>query len=898
MRVPEEGNRYLTYRELGERLGAYAAEMGYTHVEFMPITEHPFYGSWGYQPIGLYAPTRRYGAPQDFMACVDALHRYGVGVILDWVPAHFPNDPHGLTYFDGTHLYEHEDPRRREHPEWGTRIFNYGRNEVANYLIGSALFWLDKYHIDGLRLDAVASMLYLDYGRQGGDWLPNQYGGRENLEAVSFLRRLNEAVYREHPGALTIAEESTAWPQVSRPTYVGGLGFGFKWNMGWMHDLLDYMAEDPVHRKYHHNHLTFGFLYAWSENFILPLSHDEVVYGKGSLHRKMPGDDWQKFANLRAFFGFMYGHPGKKLLFMGGEFGQTNEWNHEASLDWHLLEMGPYHRGLQRLVQDLNGLYRTQPALYQVDFSSEGFQWMDCDDCGRERDLVRPARARPAGLPPLRVQLHARGAERLPGRRSARRFLPRADQHGRRDLRREQRRERRKRSGGAHPDPRPAAIRSRSTCRPWRPWCCDPMESGEPDTLGRVSYTPCPANLMTNEQCPMRSSKDPTLCAVDAPCRIRAVIGHSIRSFRRIRESRSRMTRVSRLSRRHPFREEDRMRSDELAFMSASDLAALIRNKQVSPVEAVEAVLARIARLNPRLNAFCAVTADAARTEARAAEAAVAARGPARPAARRAVLGQRPGDYPGGPDGVRVAHLRGQHPDRGRPRRRATEGCRRDHGRQDDDAGVRMEGHHRLAAHRDQPESLGSDQIAGRLQRRRGRRGGGRLGAAGGRDGWRRLDSHPGKLLRRLRPEADLWRGAHLSDAEYRNALPCRPHDPDGAGRRPDAVGDGGAGRPGSAVVPDHGDRLHGRAGDGDPGVARGLEPDAGLCPRAPGGAGGDDPRGAALRGTGMPGGRGGAGLRRSRPDLGAALLWGHRRPPAGVPARLGEIASIRDWSR
>jgi 1,4-alpha-glucan branching enzyme len=380
MRVPEEGNRYLTYRELGERLGAYAAEMGFTHVEFLPITEHPFYGSWGYQPIGLYAPTRRYGAPQDFMACVDALHRYGVGVILDWVPAHFPNDPHGLTYFDGTHLYEHEDPRRREHPEWGTRIFNYGRNEVANFLIGSALFWLDKYHIDGLRLDAVASMLYLDYGRQGGDWLPNRYGGRENLEAVSFLRRLNEAVYREHPGALTIAEESTAWPQVSRPTYVGGLGFGFKWNMGWMHDLLDYMAEDPIHRKYHHNHLTFGFLYAWSENFILPLSHDEVVYGKGSLHRKMPGDDWQKFANLRAFFGFMYGHPGKKLLFMGDEFGQTNEWNHEASLDWHLLEMGPYHRGLQRLVQDLNGLYRTQPALYQVDFSSEGFQWMDCDD--------------------------------------------------------------------------------------------------------------------------------------------------------------------------------------------------------------------------------------------------------------------------------------------------------------------------------------------------------------------------------------------------------------------------------------------------------------------------------------------------------------------------------------
>jgi 1,4-alpha-glucan branching enzyme len=380
MRLPEEGNRALTYRELGERLGAYVAEMGYTHVEFLPITEHPFYGSWGYQPIGLYAPTRRYGTPQDFMACVDALHRRGIGVILDWVPAHFPNDPYGLTYFDGTHLYEHEDPRRREHPEWGTRIYNYGRNEVANYLIGSALFWLDKYHMDGLRLDAVASMLYLDYGRQGGDWLPNKYGGRENLEAVSFLRRLNEAVYREHPGAITIAEESTAWPQVSRPTYVGGLGFGFKWNMGWMHDLLDYMAKDPVYRKHHHSHLTFGLLYAWSENFILPLSHDEVVYGKGSLYRKMPGDDWQKFANLRAFYAFMYGHPGKKLLFMGGEFGQTNEWNHEASLDWYLLDMGPYHRSLQRLVQDLNSLYRTQPALHQVDYSPEGFQWIDCND--------------------------------------------------------------------------------------------------------------------------------------------------------------------------------------------------------------------------------------------------------------------------------------------------------------------------------------------------------------------------------------------------------------------------------------------------------------------------------------------------------------------------------------
>ncbi|HEX7548083.1 MAG TPA: 1,4-alpha-glucan branching protein GlgB [Candidatus Methylomirabilis sp.] len=380
IRVPEEGNRSLSYREMGERLGAYVAEMGYTHVELMPITEHPFYGSWGYQPIGLYAPTRRYGTPQDFMAFVDALHQRGIGVILDWVPAHFPSDSHGLAYFDGTYLYEHQDPRQREHLEWGTRIYNYGRNEVANYLIGNALFWLDRYHIDGFRLDAVASMLYLDYGRQGGEWIPNKYGGRENLEAVAFLRRLNQEVYREYPDAMTIAEESTAWPMVSRPTYVGGLGFGFKWNMGWMHDVLDYMTKDSIHRKYHHNDLTFGLLYAWTENFILPLSHDEVVYGKGSLHRKMPGDDWQKFANLRTFFAFMYGHPGKKLLFMGGEFGQTNEWDHEASLDWHLLEMGPYHRGLQRLVQDLNRLYRTHPAFYEVDFAPNGFQWIDCRD--------------------------------------------------------------------------------------------------------------------------------------------------------------------------------------------------------------------------------------------------------------------------------------------------------------------------------------------------------------------------------------------------------------------------------------------------------------------------------------------------------------------------------------
>jgi 1,4-alpha-glucan branching enzyme len=379
-RVPGEGDRFLTYGELAERLAVYVTEMGYTHVELLPVAEHPFYGSWGYQTIGYFAPTRRYGSPRDFMFFVDHLHRHGIGVILDWVPAHFPNDPHGLVYFDGTHLYEHDDPRLREHPEWGTRIFNYGRNEVANFLIGNALFWLERYHIDGLRVDAVASMLYLDYGRKEGEWVPNRFGGRENLEAIAFLKRFNEVVYEHHPGVMTIAEESTAWPMVSRPPYLGGLGFGFKWNMGWMHDLLDYMRLDPVHRKYHQDRLTFGLLYAWHENFVLPLSHDEVVHGKGSLYQKMPGDDWQKFANLRAFYAFMYGHPGKKLLFMGGEFGQTREWNHDESLDWHLLGMGAYHEGLRRLVQDLNRLYRSEPALYHLDFEPAGFEWMDCSD--------------------------------------------------------------------------------------------------------------------------------------------------------------------------------------------------------------------------------------------------------------------------------------------------------------------------------------------------------------------------------------------------------------------------------------------------------------------------------------------------------------------------------------
>ena len=380
MRVPEEGDRFLTYHELAEKLAVYVLEMGYTHVQLLPVAEHPFYGSWGYQTIGYFAPTRRHGTPRDFMYFVDHLHQRGIGVILDWVPAHFPRDPHSLVYFDGTHLYEHADPRQREHPDWGTLVFNYGRNEVANFLLGNALFWLERYHVDGLRVDAVASMLYLDYSRKPGESVPNAFGGNENLEAIAFLRRFNEVVYAHHPGVVTIAEESTSWPMVSRPTYRGGLGFGSKWNLGWMNDVLDYMRHDPVHRKYHHNQLTFGLLYAWHENFILPLSHDEAVHGKGSLHGKMPGDDWQKFANLRALYAFMYGHPGKKLLFMGGEFGQTREWNHDRSLDWHLLDQGPYHRGLRLLVKDLNRLYRSQPALYQVDFEPSGFEWMDCRD--------------------------------------------------------------------------------------------------------------------------------------------------------------------------------------------------------------------------------------------------------------------------------------------------------------------------------------------------------------------------------------------------------------------------------------------------------------------------------------------------------------------------------------
>ncbi len=378
-RVPHEDNRPLTYRELAHELADYVKSMGYTHVELMPITEHPFDGSWGYQTTGYFAPTSRYGTPDDFKYFVDYMHKNGIGVILDWVPAHFPKDDFALRRFDGTALYEHEDPRQGEHPDWGTLIFNYGRNEVRNFLISNALFWFDEYHIDGLRVDAVASMLYLDYSREEGQWIPNKYGGRENLDAIEFLKKLNETVYEAHPDILMIAEESTSWPAVSRPVYLGGLGFGLKWNMGWMNDFLEYIEYDPIHRKYHQNLLTFGLLYAFTENFVLVLSHDEVVHGKKALLDKMPGDLWQKFANLRAAYGFMYGHPGKKLLFMGGEFGQWQEWQHDQSLDWHLLEFKE-HQGLQHYVRDLNQLYRTTPALWQKDFSGEGFQWIDFQD--------------------------------------------------------------------------------------------------------------------------------------------------------------------------------------------------------------------------------------------------------------------------------------------------------------------------------------------------------------------------------------------------------------------------------------------------------------------------------------------------------------------------------------
>ncbi len=377
--VVEEGGRAFSYRELAQHLIPYLKETGFTHVEFLPVMEHPFYGSWGYQTLGYFAATSRYGTPQDLMYLIDSLHQAGIGVILDWVPSHFPSDEHGLAYFDGTHLFEHADPKRGFHPDWNSCIFNYGRNEVREFLISSAMFWMDKFHADGMRVDGVASMLYLDYSRKPMEWIPNQYGGRENLDAIYFLRRLNESVYGNFPDIQMIAEESTAWGGVSRPVHTGGLGFGLKWNMGWMHDTLLYMSKDPVYRKFHHNELTFSFYYAFTENFALSLSHDEVVHGKGALVSKMPGDDWQKFANLRLLLGYMYAHPGKKLLFMGGELGQRDEWNSNKSLDWHLLAYAP-HQGILQWVKDLNKLYRGDPSLYQCDFKPEGFEWIDLND--------------------------------------------------------------------------------------------------------------------------------------------------------------------------------------------------------------------------------------------------------------------------------------------------------------------------------------------------------------------------------------------------------------------------------------------------------------------------------------------------------------------------------------
>jgi 1,4-alpha-glucan branching enzyme len=393
-RVPDEGHRFLTYRELASRLPPYVADLGYTHIELLPVMEHPFAGSWGYQVLGLFAPTSRFGPPEDFKYFIDACHRAGLGVILDWVPGHFPKDEHGLAQFDGTALYEHADPRQGEHPDWGTLVFNYGRNEVRSFLLSNALFWLEEYHVDGLRVDAVASMLYLDYSRRDGDWIPNQFGGRENLEAIQFLQRLNVLTHGEHPGSVTAAEESTAWPGVSRPAHLGGLGFTYKWNMGWMHDVLEYAQKDPVHRRWEHNLVTFSMLYAYTENFILPFSHDEVVHGKGSMLDKMPGDVWQRFATLRTLYGYMYGHPGKKLLFMGGEIGQWHEWTHDHSLDWHLLDL-PLHAALRGYVQALNWHYRAEPALHECDFDPAGFRWIDC--CDNENSvfsMVRFARNR------------------------------------------------------------------------------------------------------------------------------------------------------------------------------------------------------------------------------------------------------------------------------------------------------------------------------------------------------------------------------------------------------------------------------------------------------------------------------------------------------------------------
>ena len=457
MRVPEEHNRPLTYRETAPRLAEYVGRMGFTHVEFLPVMEHPFYGSWGYQTTGYFAPTSRYGTPQDFMYLVDYLHQHGIAVILDWVPSHFPSDAHGLAYFDGTHLYEHADSRQGFHPDWKTHIFNYGRTEVRSFLMSSAMFWLDKYHIDGLRVDAVASMLYLDYSRKPGEWIPNKFGGRENLEAIDFLRRFNQEAYKEHPDIQTIAEESTSWPMVSRPVYLGGLGFGMKWDMGWMHDTLEYFKQDPIHRKYHHSKLTFRMLYSFQENFVLPLSHDEVVHGKGSLIGKMPGDERQRFANLRLLFGYMYAQPGKKLLFMGDEFGQVREWAHDTSLEWHVLQY-PVHSGVQEWVGQLNRLYRAEPALHVLDTNAAGFEWVDCNDnLTSTISLLRKSES-PKDTVLIVCNFTPITARRLSHRRARGRLLARIAEQRRSGIRRHRRRQPRRRSRRSRTGARPSLF--------------------------------------------------------------------------------------------------------------------------------------------------------------------------------------------------------------------------------------------------------------------------------------------------------------------------------------------------------------------------------------------------------------------------------------------------------
>ena len=454
---PLEGNRPLTYAELGEELAEYVSSLGFTHVELLPVMEHPYAPSWGYQVTGYFAPTARFGSPDDFRAFVDRLHAAGIGVILDWVPAHFPKDDWALARFDGTALYEHEDPRRGEHPDWGTLVFNLGRNEVRNFLLASALYWLREYHADGLRVDAVASMLYLDYSRKEGEWVPNVHGGNEDLDAIEFLKQLNTVAHARQPGVLMSAEESTAWPGVSRPVDQGGLGFGLKWNMGWMHDTLAYLGRDPVHRRYHHDQLTFSLIYAFSENFVLPLSHDEVVHGKGSLLGRMPGDPWQRRANLRALYGYMWAHPGKKLLFMGGELGQESEWSSDGSLDWHLLERAE-HAGIQELVRDLNLRYREEPALWEVDFEPAGFRWLEANDADANVIAFARSRGRRQTDAGLHLQLLAGLSSRVSRRASPRRSVAGAAEHGRRALRRRRRGERRRAPGGAEAVARPAVL--------------------------------------------------------------------------------------------------------------------------------------------------------------------------------------------------------------------------------------------------------------------------------------------------------------------------------------------------------------------------------------------------------------------------------------------------------